>query len=206
MNGKLLCFILFLTAIGHAQKPASANAQVDFELHDAVFVVRMLSPISTRTGHEGDIFAASVDEPRRFLGAIMEGRITRIKKTKKGTGKGKAELQFQFETLTFNRQTARIKAELTGIKNSQGKEKVDEEGHIIGVTSNKKRLAGAILGSGLGAAVGAAAGGGRGAAVGATVGLGLGLVIAMKMTTAASEIEFKPGSLFTLTVSDSNKK
>lgn len=76
-------------------------------------------------------------------------------------------IQFQFETFTFNRQTARIKAELTGLKNSQGKEKVDEEGHVMGVTSNKKRLAGAILGSALGAAVGAAPGGGRGAAVGA---------------------------------------
>jgi hypothetical protein len=136
----------------------------------------------------------------------MEGRITRIKKTEKGTGKGKAELQFQFETLTFNRQTASIKAELTGLKNSQGKETVDDEGHVIGVTSNKKRLAGAILGSALGAAVGTAAGGGRGAAVGAAAGLGLGLAIAMKMTTAASEIEFKPGSVFTLTVSDSSKR
>lgn len=202
MNARVLCFVLLFTAVGYAQKADSGKAQISFGLHNSVFVVRLLSPISTRTVHEGDVFTAAVDEPRQFLGAVMEGRVTRIKKPEKGTGKGKAELQFQFETLTFNRQTAQIKAELTSVKNSQGKEKVDEEGHVIGVTSNKKRLAGALIVSAIGVAIGASAGGGRGAAAGASAGLGLGLVIAMKITTAASEIEFKPGSAFTLTVSD----
>jgi len=206
VNAKLLCFVLLLAAMASGQNTSSGNTEVGFGLHDSVFVVRLLSPISTRTAHVGDLFIATVDEPRQFLGAVLEGRVTRIKKTEKGTGKGKAEIQFQFETLTFNNQTALIKAELTGVKNSQGKEKVDDEGHVVGVTSNKKRLIGALLGSALGAAVGTAAGGARGGAIGATAGLGLGLVIALKMTTAASEIEFKPNSVFTLTVSDSSNR
>lgn len=206
MSAKLLCCMLLLTAISQPQKPASETSPPAFGLHNSAFAVRLLSPISTRTAHEGDVFTASVDEPVQFASAIMEGRITRMKKPEKGAHKGKAEIQFQFETLTFNGQTEKIKAEMTGLKNSQGQEKVDEEGHVIGVTSNKKRMIGAVLGSALGAAAGAAAGGGRGAAVGAAVGLGAGLVIAMKMTSSASEIEFKPGSLFYLSVSDLNKR
>ena len=202
---KLTWAFAICLGIGLAQNQPQ-NPPPGLGLHDNAFVVKLLSPLSTKTAVEGDVFTASVEEPKQFLGAVMEGRITKLKKPEKGVGKGKAEIQFQFETITFNGQTVAVKAELKDVKNSQGQSKVDEEGHVIGVSSNKKRLLSAVLGAGTGALLGAAAGGGRGAAIGAAAGAAAGLVVGLKMTTAASDIEFKPGSLFTLSVSDAGNK
>ncbi len=173
-----------------------------FGLQNTQMVVKLLSPVSTKTAQEGYAFTAVVEQPPEYQGGIVEGRITHLKRPEKGTGKGKAEIQFQFETLTFKNRTEHIRADLKDVMNSQGKRKVDEEGNVIGVTSNKKRALFAALGAAAGAATGAAVGGGRGAVVGAAAGGAAGLILGLKMTTAASDIEFKPGSLFTLMVSD----
>ena len=193
--------LIALISLGAIQSPAQTETP-KFGLQDEIFVVRLLSPLSTKTAKEGDVFTSAVEEPESFKGAIMEGRITRLKKPEKGTGKEKAEMQFRFETLTFKNRTEQVRAELKDVKNSAGKSKVDEEGHVVGVSSNKKRILATLLGAGAGAAVGAATGGAKGAGIGAGAGAAAGLLIGLKMTTAASDIEFKPGSTFTLAVSD----
>src|SRR5689334_8070527 len=118
----------------------SASAQVPvpaaFGLQKTAFVVKLLSPLSTKNAEENYTFTASVQEPAQYEGGIMEGRVTKVKKPRAGKGKGAAELQFQFETLTFNGQMDHIEAELTDVKNSTGAQGVDEEGHVIGKTSN----------------------------------------------------------------------
>jgi hypothetical protein len=171
-------------------------------LHDTTFAVRLLSPLSTKTAREGDTFTASVEMPGQYQGAVMEGRITRLKRPRKGVGKGKAEVRFEFETLTFNGRTAAITTNLIHVANSQGLMGVDEEGRAISVTSNKKRIISTLALAGIGAGIGAAAGGARGAAVGGAAGAAAGLLIGLKMTTSGSDIEFRPGSMFTLSVSD----
>jgi hypothetical protein len=163
----------------------------------------LLSPLSTKNGREGDTFTATVEEPSQYQGGLMEGRITKLKKPKKGVAKGKAEVQFQFDTLTFSGQTVRIAADLRDVMNSQGVRDVDEEGNVISRTSNRKRIGATIAGGVIGGIIGGLLGGGRGAATGAAAGAAAGLVIGLTMTTSASDIEFRPGSLFTLSVSDS---
>lgn len=201
---KIYGWLFFLWAVaGLAQQPTSTP---EFGLHNTTVVVKLLSPLSTKTAREGDVFTTTVLEPKQLAGAMVMGRITRMKKPAKGTGKGKAEVQFQFESITMNDRSESIKAELTDVKNSEGKEKVDEEGHVIGVSSHKKRIASVLLGAAAGAGIGAAAGGGKGAAAGAAIGGAAGLFIGLKMTTAASDIEFKPGSMFTLIISDAGNK
>jgi hypothetical protein len=198
---RLIYALMIFTGTIWAQNPQNQTPALPaVELHNTACVVRLLSPLSTRTAREGDLFTAMMEEPKELQGAIVEGRITKLKKPEKGTNKGKAELQFQFETLTWQNQTKKIQAELTDVKNSEGKSKVDEEGHVIGVSSHKKRVLGALLGAAAGAAMGAAAGGSKGAAIGAAAGGAAGFFLALKMTTSASDIEFKPGATFNLNV------
>lgn len=79
---------------------------------------------------------------------------------------------------------------------------LDEEGRAIGKSSKKKALESALIGSAVGGILGGAMGGAKGAAVGAGAGAGAGLLFAIKFTTSGSQMEFAPGSIFTLDVSD----
>jgi hypothetical protein len=202
---KIICSVILLAQMAAAQAPTPTPAtEPPASLHNLILTVRLLSPLSTRTARQDDVFTASVDEPKELIGAVVLGRISKIKRPKKGTDK--AELYFQFESFTLNNQTRAIHAELTGVKNSQGKEKVDEEGHVIGVASHKKKVMGALLGGVAGGIIGASKAGIPGASAGAVLGAAAGWLVAMKTTTAGSDIEFKPGSLFTLSVSDANNR
>lgn len=195
-----------LCVLGAGGQLAAQTEPKGLGLHDARFVVKLLSPISTKTSSEGDMFTALVEQPPDYQGAVFEGKITKLKRPKRGVGKGRAEIAFQFESITFKGNTIPVTADLKEVANSKGVKGVDEEGNAIGKTSNKKRLGSALVSSGIGAVIGGLAGGGRGAATGAAIGAGVGLVIGLTMTTTGSELEFLPGSLFTLEVSHRTRK
>jgi len=197
----LLALILASACMMNAQNPTGG-----FGLHKQKFVVRLLSPLNTKTARAGDGFTASVEQPTTFQGATVDGRITNLIRPQRGLGKGKAQIQFQFERVSFGGRSEAIKADLKQVENSQGVKRVDEEGRVIGVTSNKKRILAAVLMTGVGAAAGGVAGGVKGAGIGAASGLGAGLIVGLTMTTSGSDIEFRPGSIFTLTVSDSRPR
>ncbi|MGA8088694.1 MAG: hypothetical protein WCA10_15545 [Terracidiphilus sp.] len=109
---------------------------------------------------------------------------------------------FVFDTLTFNGRTARISTVLKDVSNSKGVKNVDEEGRVIGKSSNKKRAGAALGGAFVGALVGGLRGGGSGAAAGAAIGAGVGLAAAITLTSTGTDIEFRPGSHFSIEVSD----
>lgn len=198
---RLLLLVLTSGALLNAQPPAQTETE-GVALEHATFTVRLLSPISTNTSSEGDMFTAVVEEPAEYRAAIFEGRITKLKKSKKGLGKGKAEIAFQFDAITFNGKTTLVDADLTEVANSKGVKSVDEEGQVIGKTSNKKRIIASAVGAGAGAVVGGILGGGKGAALGSMIGLGAGTAVGLTMTTTGANLEFLPGSTFTLDVSD----
>jgi hypothetical protein len=203
---KLLLMLMFCVAVCRGQAPANNQPGASFHLHNQEFVVKLLSPLSTKTSKPGDAFTASVQSPAQFQGGIMEGRITSLKKAEKGVGKGKTEILFEFNTLTFSGQTAHVAADLHDISNSKGVKDVDEEGRVIGKSSNKKRFLSTALGAGGGALIGGLTGGATGAVIGGVAGGAAGLAIGLTMTSTASDIELQPGSLFTLTVSDAQNK
>lgn len=198
---RLLFLMLLLVVVVNV--PARAQVQ-PLGLKDATFVVKLTSPISTRTSSPGDTFAALVESPSEYQGAVFVGRITKLKKPRKGVGKGKAEIAFRFEALTARGNTYPVMADLRDVTNSKGVRSVDEEGQVIGKTSNKKRFGAAAAGAGLGVLIGALAGGAQGAAAGGAAGLAAGIAIGLRMTTTGSQLEFLPGSHFTLDVSDRN--
>ena len=173
-------------------------------LKDAEFVVKLMSPISTTTSQKGDRFTAQVISPEQYAGAVVEGKINNVKKAK--IGGEKSEVAFGFETITVGSNTYPIAADLKEVANSKGVKEVDEEGRAIGRTSNKKRAASVLAGSGAGAIIGGLAGGRKGAGIGAAAGAAAGLLIGVKFTTAGADMEFAPGSQFTLLVSDHERR
>ena len=190
-----LCF-LFLTSVCVASAlPCRAQQPV-------LLTTKLMAPISTKTSNVGDKFTAIVTMPQPYATQILEGRITKLKAPERGIGKGKPELIFQFETITANGVTIPINAELTGFANSKGVRNVDEEGRVIGKTSNAKRLIWTAIGAAAGAGVGAATAGAKGAASGAAIGGAGALLISLTMTTTGSDIEFAPGSELVLQVRD----
>ena len=81
--------LLFLTLLFVVMNiPAPAQVQ-PLGLKHATFVVNLTSPISTNTSKPGDTFAALVEVPSDYQGAVFTGRITTLKQPKKGKGKGK---------------------------------------------------------------------------------------------------------------------
>lgn len=177
-----------------------------FGIHDQVFTVRLLSPISTKTARVGDTFTAIVLTPEQFENGVLEGRVASLKKPQNGFGQNKSEVQLEFDSLTWSGRTQLITADLRDVANSQGAKGVDDEGHVIGHSSNKKRIAGAAGGAGVGALIGMRAGGVVGGIVGAASGALAGYLITARVTSTSSDIEFRPGSVFTLQVSDARRR
>jgi hypothetical protein len=197
---KVIClFAAMLPAIALSQ---GQQASAGLNLNKERIVVKLLSPISTKTSKAGDMFTAQVEEPANYAGAIMEGKILKVVAPKRGVGKEKSSLLFEWDTITVNQNTAAVLADLKEVSNSKGVKSVDEEGRAVGATSNKKRIAAAIGGTVLGGVLGGLAGGAKGAAAGSAAGLAAGLAIGLTMTSTSGNIEFLPGSHFTLEVSD----
>ena len=138
-------------------------------------VVEMESNLSTDASQRGDRFQARVIEPVAYQGAILEGRVTRVKRP--GRVKGVAELQLSFEEIRMpDNRSGNVSAEVVEVvptgREDQGE--VDREGGVRGRDSTKDDVAKVGAATGIGAIIGAIAGGGKGAAIGAAIGGGLG--------------------------------
>jgi hypothetical protein len=111
-------------------------------------------------------------EPGEFAGAIVEGRVTRVRRP--GKVKGAAELQLSFESIrTVDNRTASIHAdviEVVDMGNREGTGTVDSEGGVKGRDTTKDDVTKVGAATGIGAVIGAIFGGGKGAAIGAAVG------------------------------------
>lgn len=143
---------------------------------DSILVVQLESNLSTDVSQRGDRFQARVIEPREFEGAIVEGRVTRVKRA--GKVKGTAELQLSFETIRMpDGGTSGFNAdvvELVDMGSRDGAGTVDSEGGVKAKGSTKDDISKVGASTGIGAIIGAVVGGGKGAAIGAAIGAGVG--------------------------------
>lgn len=148
---------------------------------DAILLVEMQSSLSSDASQRGDHFEARVIDPREFEGAIVEGRVSSVKRP--GKVKGTAQMQLSFETIRLrDGRTAPLNAdvvELINMNNSDSAGKVDSEGGVKGKDSTKNDVSKVGAGAGVGAIIGAIFGGGKGAAIGAVIGgsVGAGTVL-----------------------------
>jgi hypothetical protein len=143
---------------------------------NAILTVELQSSLSSDATQLGDRFQARVIDPREFEGAIVEGRVTRVKRA--GKVKGTAELQLSFETISMpDGRTTGFKAdlvELVDMGNRDGAGTVDSEGGVKAKSTTKDDISKVGASTGIGAIIGAVVGGGKGAAIGAAIGAGVG--------------------------------
>jgi hypothetical protein len=143
---------------------------------NTVMRVELLTNLSTDATQRGDRFQARVLEPSEYEGAILDGRVTRVKRP--GKVSGRAELQLTFEHIRFpDNRGANFEAQIIEVidaGSSDGAGDVDTEGGVKGKDSTKDDVAKVGATSGIGAIIGAIAGGGRGAAIGAAIGGAIG--------------------------------
>jgi len=138
---------------------------------DAILLVELQSSLSTEASQQGDRFQARVVDPREFTGAIIEGRVTRVKRA--GKVKGTAELQLSFETIRLDNHTSGFRAvvvEVVDMGNRDEGGRADSEGGVKGKDSTKDNVSKIGASTGIGAVIGAVLGGGKGAAIGAAIG------------------------------------
>ena len=137
----------------------------------ALLTIEMDSSLSTDASQPGDRFQARVMDPGEYAGAIIDGRVTRVKRP--GKVKGVAELQLAFDQIRMpdNRAT-NFSAEVVEVIETGNRDvgSVDPEGGVKGKDSTKDDASKVGAATGIGAIVGAIFGGGKGAAIGAAVG------------------------------------
>jgi hypothetical protein len=143
---------------------------------DTVMRVELLTNLSTDATQRGDRFQARVIEPGEFEGAMLDGRVTQVKRP--GRVKGTAQLQLSFEQIRLpDNRWANLTAQVIEVvptNTSQGVGGVDSEGGVRGDSTTKRDVTKVGAATGIGAIIGAIAGGGQGAAIGAAIGAGIG--------------------------------
>jgi hypothetical protein len=158
--------------------PASGNANLGGGVsipRNSVFLVELQTSLSTDATQRGDRFQARVIEPHGFDGAIVEGRVTAVKRP--GKVKGVAQLQLSFDTIRFpDNRVSNFNADVIEVVQMNGDDAatVDPEGGVRGRDSTKDDVSKVGAATGIGAIIGAIAGGGKGAAIGAAIGGGIG--------------------------------
>lgn len=159
----------------NGQTNSSTNAPQSIP-RDAILLIELESSLSTDASQRGDRFQARVIEPREFAGAVVDGRVTRVKRA--GKVKGTSELQLEFEAIHMpDGSTSGFKAdvvELVNMGNRDGSGTVDSEGGVKGRSSTKDDISRVGASTGIGAIIGAVVGGGKGAAIGAAIGGAVG--------------------------------
>lgn len=142
---------------------------------DTVLMVELQTPLSTEATQPGDRFQARVVEPAQFANAVVEGRVTTVRRP--GKVKGVAELQLSFDQIRWpNNRSSSFHAQLIEVMpmGRDGEPDVDREGGVRGRDSTKDDVSKVGAATGIGAIIGAIAGGGKGAAIGAVIGGGVG--------------------------------
>lgn len=170
---------------------------------NTVLKVELLNALSTETNRRDDGFRMRVVEPQAFEGAIIEGRLARLKQA--GRVSGRSEMQLTFDRIRLPNQTvSNFEAQIIEVTNQADTNirNVDPEGGLHGKDSQKKdaTIVGATTGTG---AVIGIAGGPVGVGVGALVGAGVGTAIVLY--TRGKQIRIMRGQQFKI-VSSGNTR
>ncbi len=141
---------------------------------NTVMRVELLTNLSTDSSQKGDRFQARVLEPSEYEGAMLQGRVSRIKRS--GRVSGSSELQLSFEQISLNGRWSDFEAQVVEVvsQGGTGVGDVDEEGGVRGSGSTRGDVTKIGAATAIGAIIGAIAGGGKGAAIGAAIGAGIG--------------------------------
>ena len=150
---------------------------------DTLLRAELLTNLSTDASQRGDRFQARVIEPGEYAGAMIDGRVTTVRRP--GRVRGTGELQLSFEKISFpDGRWTDFRGQLIEVTRgrSDGVGDVDPEGGVRGRSTARDDAIRVGAGAGIGAVLGAIVGGGAGAAIGAAVGgaVGAGSVLTQR--------------------------
>ncbi len=143
---------------------------------DTELVIELLNEFTTETSREGDKFTARIVSPSEISGAIIEGRIDKIRKP--GRIKRRAEILLSFDRIVLSEDRwSNFNAIVTDVLPSKGDnvKRVDIEGTVEGDRPYKDDAVKIGASTGTGLIIGAIAAGPVGAGVGAAVGAAFGV-------------------------------
>jgi hypothetical protein len=171
---------------------APTNNGPVFIPRDSVLVIELQSSLSTDASQQGDPFQARVTSPNEFSGAMVEGRVSRVKRS--GKIKGSSQLQLSFDSIRMaDGRTSPFNASVVEILDMGNSDSgtVDSEGGVKGRDSTKDDVSKVGASAGVGAIIGAIFGGGHGAAIGAAIGGSVGT--AGVLTSRGKELRLERG-------------
>lgn len=171
---------------------------------DSVFVLELLSPITSDRNKKGDEFNCRVLEPFEAAGAIVTGHIGNIK----GSGKAnkKSEIALAFDSIVMGERSGVFDAQVYEVYDTPAGNngQADDEGTVKGKSKGKIAVKRAAIGALAGAILGGVFGGAQGAAVGAAIGAGLGA--SSTLVIDGPELDFKSGTRFKVKTTGRNRR
>lgn len=180
--------------------PGNTNSTVtgDFVIPNNTQLIAVLNtPLSTRTGADGERFTMEVRSPGQYSGAIIEGYVSRGERSGRITGR--AELSLNFDRIRLrDGSTYRFTGLIDSVRTVNGDNvTINNEGAVRDSNQTTKTVTRAGIGAALGALIGAIAGGGSGAAVGAAIGAGAGA--GTVVLQGRNDLELQSGTEFNIT-------
>jgi len=160
---------------GSDSSATTGGTSSDFIVPSGETIVAVLNEgLSTRNARDGQTFTATVQQPSRFQGATITGRVSNLQRSGRITGRSEMTLTFDSIRVRDGR-TYRFAGILESVRTREGEVvKVDNEGSVKDDNQTTKTAQRAAIGTAVGAIIGAIAGGGKGAAIGAVLGAGGG--------------------------------
>jgi hypothetical protein len=180
------------------QYPTTTAGRVgDFIVPNGTVIrARLENEITTKASQNNDRFTMTVQSPKEFSGAVIEGFISGVKRS--GKLNGRAQLTFNFERIRLKSgEMYEFAGYLQSITDMNGElVKIDTEGVAKGESQTKETAKRGGVGAAIGAVIGGVLGGVKGAVIGATIGgsAGAGSVYVQ----GRDDLELKPGSTVTL--------
>lgn len=158
------------------QYPAINSTDIVVIPADTELVIELLDEITTEKSREGDKFKARIVSPSEISGAIIEGRVDKVRRP--GRIKRRAEILLSFDRIVLTEERwSNFNAIVTDVLPSKGDnvKRVDTEGTVEGDRPYKEDAIKIGAATGTGLIIGAVAGGPVGAGVGAAVGAAFGV-------------------------------
>lgn len=159
--------------------------------------------LTTKQATEGERFTLTVESPRQYRGAVIEGYVARSDRSGRLTGR--SEMSLEFERLRMNGRDYDFAGFIENVRTPGGeKVEVNNEGEVREDDSQTTQtVTRSGIGAALGAIIGGIAGGGKGAAIGAAVGAGAGA--GSVLIQGREDLELPRGSEFVIRSSSPNR-
>jgi hypothetical protein len=172
-NAIIMTFVFALALISLGIS-TSAQTSGSFLIHDGTLIeARLNQRLQSERLSEGTRFTMTVQSPRQFRGAVIEGYIEDARRS--GRVSGRSEIVLGFDRIRYRGRTYRFAGTIEDVRTSKGERvEVDREGVVREDSQTGRTVQRSVGGAAVGTIIGAIAGGGSGAAKGAIIGGGLG--------------------------------